>query len=579
MKISLKGLFLCVGLLLFLSACQPDQIDFVEEEILDTSVSNFEVSSRQVSLKEYSQNKKLVGEVSRIMKNKGGNRSSEDGSLSVFENQVLYIEAIDYHSYTFKVDKEEELPLQNVTFSLNDTGDYDSFLITYDINQEELDALDDGVVLDLRDKTIIEDIDLDSDDFFNRSSSRSRCSDTVIESCVTKQTCDFGGDTHCAGDACIANGNANDPHTVCTPISVISNCADSSNGDQNNNDNNTSDGGGGGGTDSQVDPDDPTEEIVPCDTLPPGEGIDIGNGMCIVGTGLTGPLSKFEPTAEDIRILHINGLIEPNLNQAQEEFLRDNDEFAVAVLDALINGSESDEMAILELLNFGAERDWKQALREAIANGITTTAELVHTIYNRLSSIAEEYPSSIGYINVLVDGFRDAIDDLIDTNPASSTWVDLFNMWLFEKGANPILFNGSSVSTETLVIQEGVNEAREIAIERIENNDLDGSPVSHQWMYGQEEFYDGITTGNLETAFLGTYRVDIIITETIGGNFQLQFSVSNTSSWESATRFRIDNDGNGAHDGIFDNKPRGEGIHLGGNFIQEWSWTETFIPN
>lgn len=62
--------------------------------------------------------------------------------------------------------------------------------------------------------------------------------------------------------------------------------------------------------------------------------------------------------------------------------------------------------------------------------------------------------------------------------------------------------------------------------------------------------YDRMANGNLVTAFLGSYNTKVTISSSPNG-YQLNFQVSNTSSWESATRFRIDNDGNGIHDGVF----------------------------
>lgn len=53
-----------------------------------------------------------------------------------------------------------------------------------------------------------------------------------------------------------------------------------------------------------------------------------------------------------------------------------------------------------------------------------------------------------------------------------------------------------------------------------------------------------------------------------GNNYQFEFSVSNPSTWESATRLRIDNDNDENHDGIFSNKTRGNGIHFEGNLTR-----------
>lgn len=83
-----------------------------------------------------------------------------------------------------------------------------------------------------------------------------------------------------------------------------------------------------------------------------------------------------------------------------------------------------------------------------------------------------------------------------------------------------------------------------------------------------------MTNGNIATSFLGSYTTTITITENFNGSHTLTFEVKNPSTWQSATRLRIDNDNDGNHDGIFPSKPRNDGIHLGGTIKQEWSWTE-----
>ena len=335
MKVLLKGLYLWV--LLVLSACQPEELEGIEQEVITRS--DFTMVTQYLSFDEYSNNERLMSDALGLVKNENNKRTVESDAISVLAYQVLYIELGAYHSYTFKVDKEEELPLQNITFSLNDNGGYDTFLLTYDITQEELDAINNGIALDLEDKTIVENIDLDSNDFFTRSqrSSRMGCTTVLTESCVTVDTCSYpgphpldGNGNPIAGDNCTQIDGTS---TVCTTISVYADCGGATTDDNTSGDD--SSGNGGGGADSQIDPNDPVEEIVPCDTLPMGEGIDIGNGMCVVGTGLTGPLSRFEPTVEDILILQINALIEPNLNEIEELFLRNNIEIANEILSKL----------------------------------------------------------------------------------------------------------------------------------------------------------------------------------------------------------------------------------------------------
>ena len=183
----------------------------------------------------------------------------------------------------------------------------------------------------------------------------------------------------------------------------------------------------------------------------------------------------------------------------------------------------------------------------------------------------------------MVNEFRAIANEVFDTNPQTLNWEDLFGIWLFElgnysiiSGVETIEFDNGDITTTSLKQQEGVNEARQEALSKIANGDLTDPTVSHGWVYGQGEFYDGMQNGNIATSFLGSYTTDIDIVQYINGTYGLTFTVTNPSTWESATRLRIDNDGNGSHDGIFDNTNRNDPttINLGGNINQTWTWTE-----
>lgn len=101
-------------------------------------------------------------------------------------------------------------------------------------------------------------------------------------------------------------------------------------------------------------------------------------------------------------------------------------------------------------------------------------------------------------------------------------------------------------------------------------------PINRSWTYGQVEFYDGMANGNIATSFLGSYNTRVNITQNPNNTHTLTFTVSNPSTWESATRLRIDNDNDGNHDGIFPNTNRNDPttINLGGTINQTWIWTE-----
>ncbi|MBL4606132.1 MAG: hypothetical protein JKY02_10865 [Flavobacteriaceae bacterium] len=161
-----------------------------------------------------------------------------------------------------------------------------------------------------------------------------------------------------------------------------------------------------------------------------------------------------------------------------------------------------------------------------------------------------------------------------DTNSLTAEWTDLFNMWLFELGPSPINFQNNDATTISLQTQEGVIEARGAARLLVSQGNF--NIPTHSWQYGQQEFYDGIVGGNIATAFLGSYTTSITAGQNANGTVTYTFTVENTSGWASASRLRIDNDGDGTHDAIISNKNRGVGILLGGNFEQEWTWSETY---
>ena len=239
--------------------------------------------------------------------------------------------------------------------------------------------------------------------------------------------------------------------------------------------------------------------------------------------------------------------------------------------------SEESSNFARDMVSLLAERDWKTDLKQAISTGITASAELTHKLYTRLSQIALAHPSSIGYVNIVVDGIRDAVASLIDINPNTCTWTDLFNMWMFELGPTPtIVFNGPSTTVNSLKTQQGVSQARAKAFNQITNGNLSPIPT-HGWTYGQPAFYDGMVNGNIATSFLGSYNTDVKITALSSGQHKLTFTVRNPSTWDSATRLRIDNNNDDVHDGIFPNHNRNASntLHIGGNFNQVWTWTET----
>ena len=218
-------------------------------------------------------------------------------------------------------------------------------------------------------------------------------------------------------------------------------------------------------------------------------------------------------------------------------------------------------------------------IKKSISKAITTSAEYAHALYNSAASIVQSHPQWISKVNRSLSSIKKGVEKVTDMNPKTMGWLDLTNIWLFELGnTSEYTFGPDANTTKQLMNQEGVSQARETAYNNIKKGKFD--IINHPWRYNPEQFYEGVTEGNAVTSFLGSYTTTVnIIPGKHDGEFILNFEVKNTSSWESATRLRKDNDGNGNNDGIIPSKERGVGIHLGGNLRQTWKWSEPFSVN
>jgi hypothetical protein len=209
-------------------------------------------------------------------------------------------------------------------------------------------------------------------------------------------------------------------------------------------------------------------------------------------------------------------------------------------------------------------------LKKTIADAVTSGAELSHKVFMQVASLAQEHPWLINALNDIIDAARPELAKLVNTNTDTLTWRDLVMIWLLELNGNPVVFGPNANTTKVLKEQEGVQKARELA-----TNAKVGDTVHYTWVYGQREFWTGLTEGNWCTSFLGSYDVTVEIVQGKGGKCVNKFTVTNKTSWESGTRLRKAAQPGGQHQPIIPNRDRGgAGIHLGGNMRQEWHWEE-----
>lgn len=220
-------------------------------------------------------------------------------------------------------------------------------------------------------------------------------------------------------------------------------------------------------------------------------------------------------------------------------------------------------------------------LKQSFTNLIAGSAEIAHEAYKEVRDFLQQHPGAI-------DTLRDYMSEVevyvpVETDPNKMTWVDLFNIWLFEKetvnmrkdekGNFLFTFEDDAQTTKDLQTQEGVQQARDKAIAQIKEGDL--SSFKKSWAYDVDEFVDGIVDMNTATSFLGSYNTEVVITDNHDGTYTLKYTVKNTTGWESGTRLRVDHEGDNIHDAIIPNCERGEGIGLGGTIHEKWTWSET----
>ncbi len=197
----------------------------------------------------------------------------------------------------------------------------------------------------------------------------------------------------------------------------------------------------------------------------------------------------------------------------------------------------------------------QDGLEEAIKEGVTSVAEYATQAYNKISDFVQRHPSSIDHANSIINRMANEVENRTDMNPETMDWVELGSIWLFELGGDNyshINFGADAATTQDLMSQEGVSQAREKAMNQIASGEIEG--VNHQWTYGKKEFKDGFSEKNMATSFLGSYNSNIDIVDNDDGSYTLNYTVSNTTGWESGTRLRKDNDCNGQHDAIIPDK-------------------------
>ncbi len=204
--------------------------------------------------------------------------------------------------------------------------------------------------------------------------------------------------------------------------------------------------------------------------------------------------------------------------------------------------------------------------------------------YEEVAVIAERNPIIVDVANAIANQARGLASNDINVDPQTATWGDLTKMWFYEAGTSSMSFSDGDYTTNYLRQQDEIHVLRNMALDYANQ----GIYSSSQWsaddremlwvgMDNKQALKSAILQFNAARLFWGGYTVDEITAEPYSsGGYKLNFSVINVSGWESATRLVRNGDGLGGS-GIIEDKPRGQGVNLGGSFSQSWRWTENCI--
>lgn len=214
--IKLKYLLMLVAIPLLFYNCETD--DLQEEQNIDIEEVTPEISVTIIDLSEVATNTKVLETVEKLSKvnsiSKTTNRdtiTSNEYGFSLNTDYVKLIEVGDYHSYTFQIIRDEDNGLfENLVISLNNEGNYDLSIVSYDLTENELANLLFGNEVDLTNK--ITQTSINDENIVSSLFSR----DAVI--CITVVTtwCEEGNHSggYLDGAACPAFNSSTD--LVCT---------------------------------------------------------------------------------------------------------------------------------------------------------------------------------------------------------------------------------------------------------------------------------------------------------------------------------------------------------------------------
>lgn len=248
----------------------------------------------------------------------------------------------------------------------------------------------------------------------------------------------------------------------------------------------------------------------------------------------------------------------------------------------------------------------KEHMIQKLKDNLPDAIQYGRIIYEHAQTYFSQNPDDLNKVNEFVAYMKTEVmlNVPIELNPPQMKWTDVLICWLFEIGNFPINDStgytlptiGFSGTAYTIVgnpnsllpmrylqahkMKNGIPDPtsvaglRKRAIEQIKNTGSI-SPLNDEWIFGTDATISTITKLDGLQFCLGSYITNVSIIVLGNQKYELTFVIKNKTGWQSGTRGLNDYNGNSTDDSVMPDKPRGQGIHLGGTIGETFGWKET----
>jgi hypothetical protein len=162
------------------------------------------------------------------------------------------------------------------------------------------------------------------------------------------------------------------------------------------------------------------------------------------------------------------------------------------------------------------------------------------------------------------------------------TWLDLAKIWFWELGSpdlNKIVFGATARTTKDIQQLDAVQKVIDNGQQRVKDQGTP-EPFYAIVIYDTAAFKDSVKQRNIPMNFLGSFQINIDYINLANNAASIIVKVTNASTLESATRFRMRENpdkpsgpGNMNQPVLRNQQRDNKEVPLGGDLNCEWSWT------